>query len=102
MNEQKKAYLSRVRSETAYPTFRTFVELWRFLNILLGIGVFLYGISLGDTFGSEILKLLFFLYGALTWAAGEIMRWISNMLIDIADSVIDLNYRYEPGEQGGE
>jgi len=90
MNERKQLYLNRIRSQSAYPLIRkvaTFVALLfysiAFLIVLVAVKVYsLYG--------------LFALPVALLFAiAGGLLKEVSIMVADIADSITDLNCRYE-------
>jgi hypothetical protein len=99
MNAHKSAYLNRIRSESAYPTFRTFIDLITGLAIGLGIGIcgisIIYGVSSVKDLLGLLLILPFFIGGLIIAALGIIIKQASIMIADIADSITDLNYRYE-------
>ena len=101
MPPHKKAYLERIRKESSYPWFRKFISLIAIVFIGLGAGISLLGViggfSMGRNsgiigFGTVLIPVL---AGLLFVAVGAILKEASIMVADIADSITDLNCRYE-------
>ena len=95
MPPHKNAYLTRIRNETAYPWLRTFVQFIYLFTMVLGVGLVLAGAVIGFYFGHAITGMLPVLGGLLLMALVVIIKEASLMLADIADSITDLNCRYE-------
>jgi hypothetical protein len=90
MNEQKELYLHRIRSQSAYPLLRKVATFVAFLFYSIAFLIVLVAVKLYSLYG------LFALPVALLVAiAGGVLKEISIMVADIADSVTDLNCRYE-------
>jgi ABC-type proline/glycine betaine transport system permease subunit len=109
MSAQKTKYIDRIRKETAYPTFRAFIRIISLLFIGIGFVISCIGaLGLGSALSGKLNYLELFMtiipivVGIILAAAGLILQEASIMIADIADSITDLNYRYEPGEQAGE
>jgi hypothetical protein len=99
MNELKKKYLQRIRKESAYSFLRGF------LNVVLALTLVVSAISLFYAFiafkgfsksgsGYQVF-LSFFGIGTLLPIVGYLGKQSGLLLIDIADSITDLNSRYE-------
>jgi hypothetical protein len=91
MNELKTKYMERVRKETAYPNARHALEILFYLSILVA-GIWL--LVLFHSVGQKN-AILFLLYSLLTAITGYLFRELGLAILDIADSVTDLNSRYE-------
>jgi ABC-type polysaccharide/polyol phosphate export permease len=90
MNEQKQHYLLRIRSQSAYPWIRRLSTFVAF--IFYSIALFMVVIAFGF-FGPA--GLLAIPVAFLFVIAGAVLKEASILLADIADSVTDLNCRYE-------
>jgi ABC-type Fe3+ transport system permease subunit len=100
-NPTKQQYIRRIRAESAYPAFRSLIEVFVILifvagGILIAVGL-LAGFSmivhedeqgifviLGGCFGGVICIII-----------GKVLKEAAFMLADVADSITDLNSRYE-------
>ena len=104
MNELKKKYLQRIRKESAYSFLRSF------LNVVLALTLVYSAVALfcafvnfkaaSETAGSvsqshQDAFLLFLWTGILLPVVGYLGKQSGLLLIDIADSITDLNSRYE-------
>lgn len=90
MNEQKLTYLLRIRSQSAYPLIRKVATFVAFLFYSIAFLIVLVAVKLYSLYG------LFSLPIALLFAiAGGLIKEASILLADIADSLTDLNSRYE-------
>ena len=90
MNEQKELYLLRIRSQSAYPLLRKVATFVAFLFYSIAFLIVLVAVKLYSLYG------LFALPVALLFAiAGGVLKEVCIMVADIADSVTDLNCRYE-------
>jgi hypothetical protein len=99
MNEQKELYLLRIRSQSAYPWIRRLANL-----VALGLYTLAFMLSaLSIVVGALTAKGTLFLPIVLSTlvvsifliVAGRVYKEASILLADIADSVTDLNCRYE-------
>jgi hypothetical protein len=90
MNEQKLTYLSRIRSQSAYPWIRRLSTFVAF--IFYSIALFMVVVSVGL---AGLAGLLSIPVAFLFVIAGAVLKEASILLADIADSVTDLNCRYE-------
>jgi hypothetical protein len=90
MNEQKLTYLLRIRSQSAYPWIRRLSTFVAF--VFYSIALFMVLLSVG-LFGMK--GLLAAPVAFLFVIAGAVLKEASILLADIADSVTDLNSRYE-------
>lgn len=101
INEAKKAFLKRIRSETSYPTFRSFVGVIAVLFYIAGVLNFLGGVF----FGMDALQkqgpagigaiLIGLLVGVICLVVGMIIKEAAPMLADVADSVTDILSKHE-------
>ena len=104
MSIQKTEYLNRIRKETKYHYLRE-VACWfdkwgkRFNYVLVIVG----GICLWGMLGGDILLgicgLSMILIGILNVYICDLIHGAAIALADMADSVIDLNCRYETPNQ---
>ena len=99
MNPLKQKYLDRIRSESAYVAFRGYGHIaalvFNVVGILviivgafIGFGLLGGGMNLGALIGGLILGLFYIVLGKLILEGAP-------MLADVADSITDLNSRYE-------
>jgi hypothetical protein len=99
MNPQKRKYLARIRSDSAYPAFRGMVNVVTLLIYALGGIAFAAAIAcaLGADSNSSLkpIALVAVLVGVVCMLLGKVFREVSLMLADVADSITDLNSRYE-------
>jgi VIT1/CCC1 family predicted Fe2+/Mn2+ transporter len=98
MPPHKNAYLERIRNESAYPWFRKSISLIATVITYLGtaIGVIAPLPAFSAFFGTGVLGVFTtVLFGLLLIAVGAILKEASIMVADIADSITDLNCRYE-------
>lgn len=100
MNNPKDNYLQRIRSQSAYPWIRRIAGLVALFFYTLGAIWFFSGLIATLTgYGGGVLALIFgALMGVLFFVIGAIIRETSIMVADIADSITDLNCRYESAE----
>ena len=99
MTDQKQTYLLRIRSESAYPWVRSLATFVGFIFYTLAFMLSALSIVIGGVSG----KIPFFLgvvlstlvVSVLLILAGHVLKEAMVMLADIADSVTDLNCRYE-------
>lgn len=100
MNNQKTAYLERIRSQSSYPWVRRIAGLVAFVFYTLGAISIASAFIFAFTFGSfGALSAVFGgLFGIVLFVIGAIIKETSIMVADIADSITDLNCRYESGE----
>jgi len=100
MNLQKVAYLDRIRSQSSYPWVRRIAGLVAFIFYTLGaISIFsslIFAFTLGSLGG--LAAVFGGLFGIVLFVIGAIVKETSIMVADIADSITDLNCRYEAGE----
>ena len=90
MNEQKSLYMHRIRSQSAYPFIRTLANVLIFACyscavFMLAIGYFFIG-----KFALALVPIPILLV-----VVGSIIREAIFIFADIADSITDLNCRYE-------
>ncbi len=99
VNPQKKQYLDRIRSDSAYPAFRGVVNIIALLLYVVGalfiIGAVLVGFGvLGDGM-NPVAFISGMVLGLFYFVIGKVLREVSLMIADVADSITDLNSRYE-------
>jgi hypothetical protein len=90
MNEQKLHYLLRIRSQSSYPWIRRLSTFVAFVFYSIALFMVLLGVGLFGMKGLLAVPVAF-----LFVIAGAVLKEASIMLADIADSVTDLNCRYE-------
>ena len=90
MNEQKLHYLLRIRSQSSYPWIRRLSTFVAFVFYSIALFMVLLGVGLFGMIGLLAVPVAF-----LFVVAGAVLKEASIMLADIADSVTDLNCRYE-------
>jgi uncharacterized protein involved in cysteine biosynthesis len=99
-NALKECYIDRIRNQTSYPAFRSLVNITCLLLYILGALAIAGGIlnmftssvdgleKLVPTFTGLLSGIFIIIFAAASKEA-------SFMLADIADSIADLNYRYD-------
>jgi hypothetical protein len=99
MNPQKRKYLARIRSDSAYPAFRVIVNVVNLLLYALGgiafAGAIVFGFGLGRADSNPPMLFVGMAMGIFYVVLGKVFREVSLMLADVADSITDLNSRYE-------
>jgi hypothetical protein len=99
MNALKKKYLDRIRSDSAYPAFRGVVNIIALLLYTVGALFIVGGFLVGFGLVGGSLNLAVFIggmtIGLFYIVMGKVLREVSLMLADVADSITDLNSRYE-------
>jgi len=90
MNEQKLTYLLRIRSQSAYPWIRRLSTFVAFVFYSIALFMVLLSVGLFGMAGLLAVPVAF-----LFVIAGAVLKEASILLADIADSVTDLNSRYE-------
>ena len=90
MNEQKLTYLLRSRSQSAYPWIRRLSTFVAFVFYSIALFMVVLGVGLFGMAGLLAVPVAF-----LFVIAGAVLKEASIMLADIADSITDLNSRYE-------
>jgi len=100
MNEQKQAYLLRIRSQSAYPWIRRIATIVAFVFYTIAFMLFAISVVVGLFAKSAIISpapiiIVAAILSCLFAIAGAVLKESSIMLADIADSITDLNCRYE-------
>jgi len=90
MNEQKELYLHRIRSQSAYPWIRRLALVVALAFFSSAIFILVLALAFFGKFGLLVTPVSIILF-----IVGAVLREASIMLADIADSVTDLNCRYE-------
>jgi hypothetical protein len=100
MNTHKNQYLQRIRSQSAYPWIRRIAGLVALFFYILGAISILGGLiaTFSGYGGGGMALILGVIFGMIYFVFGAIIKEVSIMLADIADSVTDLNCRYESAE----
>lgn len=100
MNNQKIVYLDRIRSQSAYPWIRRIAGLVALFFYTLGAIWFFSGLiaTLTGNGGGGLALIFGALMGVLFFVVGVIIRETSIMVADIADSITDLNCRYDSAD----
>ncbi len=99
MNTKKQNYLSSIRSDSAYPTFRSVIGIIAILMYVLGGIVVLFGLIGGigmmtQQFLPGVMTLFIsILIGVIYVVIGKIVKEAALMLADIADSITEANSR---------
>jgi hypothetical protein len=97
MNSPKQKYIERIRSQSAYPTFRSLIRIIAILFYVLGALAILGGLAGIANQGSSGILALFggIISGIICIVVGQVTQETASILADIADSITDLNCRYE-------
>jgi hypothetical protein len=110
MNSLKQKYLDRIRSDSAYPAFRGVVNIITLLFYVFGALLITAAIlqaivvlSKGGGMGPVGIPITIFAiaFGLFGIVLGKVVREISLMLADVADSITDLNSRNEGSDHLG-
>lgn len=97
MHAAKRNHIDRIRSETAYPTYRAIIGIIAILGYILAglsaLGALISGFgTMGDSFGMGLVVLLFGLvFAALIFLGARFWKEAALILADIGDSVTDAN-----------
>lgn len=100
----RQKYIQRIRSESAYPVFRSLVNTFAILLYIFGalfiVAGFIIGFSLIAREGAAALAAMFggVIAGLIYIIIGRVSKEASFMFADLADSITDLNSRYEQQE----
>lgn len=98
----KGQYMKRIREQSAYPVFRSFLGLSQtvvnVVSLFLMIGGLFFGVATGGWPGIAMAA-EYFITGLVFALVGRVTIEASSMLADIADSITDLNCRYESPDQ---
>ncbi len=81
-------YLNHIRNQSAYPTFRAFIQIIHIIVIIIAIGIAISGLLISK---EAIIPLI--LLGALIYISGKIATEVSLMVADTADSTIEKGSR---------
>ncbi|MFC7461547.1 hypothetical protein [Hydrogenophaga defluvii] len=81
-------YLNHIRNQSAYPTFRAFIQIIHIIVIIIAAGIAVSGLFISK---EAIIPLI--LLGALIYIAGKIATEVSLMVADTADSTIEKGSR---------
>jgi hypothetical protein len=97
-NELKANYIKRLREQSAYPALRLSLEITFWITILASLGCFFTACLLfarvnGDLSYPPLVSAMLFIIFLPFF--GLLARESGSLLIDIADSITDLNSRYE-------
>jgi hypothetical protein len=97
MNNQKIKYLDRIRTQSSYPWVRRIAGLVAFIFYTLGSISIVSSLMVAFTIGSlgGLTAVFGGLFGIFLFVLGAIIKETSIMVADIADSITDLNCRYE-------
>ena len=108
MNSLKQKYLDRIRSDSAYPAFRKVVNIVALLFYAAGslyIAMSLFNAFFGDSSsmpgGQGPIVIFAVALGVVVIVFGKVLREVSLMLADVADSITDLNSRNEGSDHLG-
>jgi hypothetical protein len=87
----KKSYLSKIRSESLYPTLRLFFKIFFFIEIAIGIIMIIGGIATMAAGGFSFYLLTPLLGGIILIFFAFLTKESGEVIIDIADSLIENN-----------
>lgn len=99
--QQKQNYVRRIRATSCYPAFRTSINVGVILLYMLGGLLILGGIINGWRLldGGDLKGLVSVIIGIVSGfvliVVGRVGKDVALMVTDIADSLLDLNSRYE-------
>jgi len=97
MPESKKLYIAHIRSNSAYPTFRSLIQIFGILLIGLGVVCIIVGIigafmNYGKNDVTAItIGISGIVSGLVFIVLGRLVTEVSSMIADIADSVTESN-----------
>jgi F0F1-type ATP synthase assembly protein I len=101
INTEKEAYLDRIKDETSYPVLRGLISVMSNILIALATVSLVVGLLLSIYFSNNsplfavVAFIISILISSLIYIAGRLLYEAASIFADIADSVIDLNYRYD-------
>ena len=87
----KKSYLLKIRSESLYPSLRLFFKIFFFIEIAIGIIMIIGGIATMAAGGFSFFMLTPILGGVFIIFFAFITKESGEVIIDIADSLIETN-----------
>jgi len=99
MNAEKEKYLSDIRANTAYPTYRGMIGIITLLGMILaglqGLSALIMGFTtMGQTFlGGVAVLLLGLVVAALIFLGAKLFKEAALILVDIGDAVTERNSR---------
>ena len=100
-NLKKESYLDRITDQTSYPVLRSLTSILSNLLIALsivnlGLGVLL-SMQLRDesTLLMGLALVITIIISAVIYIFGRLLYEIASIFADIADSILDLNSRYD-------
>ncbi len=100
-NPAKERYIQRIRSESAYPTFRSLINLFAILLYLVAVifivGGLFAGLAAMSQQGAQGIGLMIggFILGVIYYVIGRVTKEAAFMLADVADCLTDQNSRCE-------
>lgn len=101
LNPNKEAYLDRVTNQTSYPVLRGLVSVLSHLilavaSVNLGVGVLLaIKFSNDSILFAGVTLVITILISAVIYILGRLLYEVASIFADIADSILDLNCRYD-------
>jgi hypothetical protein len=99
MTSPKQTYLERIRQETAYPTFRVLVRIiaicFYIAAVLMLLGTIFSGLNSIEDSTAVFMLAVRIVLSVVCAAVGKLTQEAASMVADIADSITDLNSRYE-------
>lgn len=110
MKSSKQRYIDQIRTNTAYPTYRTFIGILTILGyvfagliVLAGLGVVVspFGITYWAPSGgaSYFVPVASVIVAAIIVFASRLWKEASLLLADIADSITDANSKTSSGQE---
>lgn len=103
MNAQKQRYIEQIRTNTAYPAYRSIIGLITLLGYLMaaliGFGALVGGLMMmADSFLAGFFILgTGLVYSAIIFVLAKFSKEASLIIADIGDSVTDANSRNQHG-----
>ena len=91
--DRKMRYVQRIRTESSYPAFRMFVNIIAYLFYIVGALSIIAGLL--NLIGVPLTGITMMILGTLIIATGKVQMEACMILADMADSINDLNCRYD-------
>jgi hypothetical protein len=101
LNPKKEAYLDRVTDQTSYPVLRGLISVLSNLLIAVAIVNLGVGVLLAIKFSNDsmlfagVTFVITLLISAVIYILGRLLYEVASIFADIADSILDLNCRYD-------
>jgi|694.fasta_scaffold50210_2 hypothetical protein len=101
LNPKKEAYLDRVTDQTSYPVLRGLTSVLSYLmlavaGVNLGLGVLLaIKYSNDSLLIAGVILVITLLSSGVIYILGRLFYEVASIFADIADSILDLNCRYD-------